>query len=98
MSDIVEKLNDLIVQATRERSHYYVKSVCEEAMAELAAAKAQAGKLAEALSFYAEKMNWHYHGYDDEPGIINSCDVDNNGDGGKEARAALAYYRKEMEE
>ncbi len=33
--DIVEKLEDLIKQATEERSHYYVKSVCEEALAEI---------------------------------------------------------------
>lgn len=30
---IIEKLEDLVVQATKERSHYYVKSVCEEAIA-----------------------------------------------------------------
>ena len=29
----IAALNDLIVQATRERSHYYVKKVCEEAVA-----------------------------------------------------------------
>lgn len=30
---ILEKLDDLIIQATKERSHYYVKAVCEEAKA-----------------------------------------------------------------
>jgi hypothetical protein len=30
--DIKAKIKDLIVQATKERSHYYVKSVCEEAL------------------------------------------------------------------
>lgn len=32
---IEEKLKDLIVQATNERSHYYVKKVAEEALAEI---------------------------------------------------------------
>lgn len=30
--DIKEKLKDLIQQATKEKSHYYVKSVAEEAL------------------------------------------------------------------
>jgi len=34
--DIMEDLNDLIKQATEERSHYYVKSVAERARAEIA--------------------------------------------------------------
>jgi hypothetical protein len=33
--DIIEKLEDLIKQATEERTHYYVKSVCEEAIEEI---------------------------------------------------------------
>ncbi len=33
--DILEKLEDLIKQATVERSHYYVRSVCEEAIKEI---------------------------------------------------------------
>lgn len=35
MTDIVEKLRDLHTQATTERSHYYVGSVCTEAIAEI---------------------------------------------------------------
>ena len=38
--DIVEKLEDLIKQATEERSHYYVKSVCEEAAFEIESLRA----------------------------------------------------------
>ena len=33
--DIIPKLNGLIRQATEERSHYYVKTVCEEAKTEI---------------------------------------------------------------
>jgi hypothetical protein len=33
--DILEKLADLRVQATKERSHYYVASVVDEATAEI---------------------------------------------------------------
>ncbi len=35
MADLLEKLDGLIVQATHERSHYYVKSVAVEAKAEI---------------------------------------------------------------
>jgi len=33
--DVCEKIDDLIIQATKERSHYYVKSVLEECKAEI---------------------------------------------------------------
>ena len=33
--DILERLDGLIEQATKERSHYYVKSVAEEAKREI---------------------------------------------------------------
>lgn len=33
--NIIEKLYDLIKQATTDHSHYYVKSVCEEAVVEI---------------------------------------------------------------
>lgn len=33
--DIVDKLEDLIVQATQERSHYYVESAAREALYEI---------------------------------------------------------------
>lgn len=33
--DIIDKLDGLIKQATEERSHFYVKSVAEEAKAEI---------------------------------------------------------------
>jgi hypothetical protein len=35
MTDILDDLRDLIKQATAERSHYYVKSCCERAIAEI---------------------------------------------------------------
>ena len=34
-NDIVAKLEDLLKQATTERSHYYVASCCREAIAEI---------------------------------------------------------------
>lgn len=43
--NIIDKLDDLIIQATKERSHYYVKSVCEEAKAALAAAEERCREL-----------------------------------------------------
>lgn len=36
MADILVDLIDLQEQATKERSHYYVKSVCERAIREIA--------------------------------------------------------------
>ena len=33
--NIIGKLHDLIKQATTDHSHYYVKSVCEEAVAKI---------------------------------------------------------------
>ena len=33
--DILEKLEDLLKQATTERSHYYVAGCCREAIAEI---------------------------------------------------------------
>lgn len=33
--DIVDKLKDLLKQATAERSHYYVAGTCREAIAEI---------------------------------------------------------------
>jgi len=33
--NIKEKLEDLLVQATKERSHYYVASVCRDAVSEI---------------------------------------------------------------
>lgn len=33
--DILEKLQDLLKQATTERSHYYVASCCRDAIAEI---------------------------------------------------------------
>ena len=35
MSDLVKRLNELIEQATKERSHYYVKKIAEEARDEI---------------------------------------------------------------
>lgn len=35
MNNITEKLEDLIVQATKERSHYYVASCAREAITEI---------------------------------------------------------------
>jgi len=69
----------------------------------LAACEAVNKRYKDALEFYADPMNWHENGYDNEPGIITSEDVDeityknpnyNNRDytdlvGGKLARKAL---------
>jgi hypothetical protein len=33
--DIIEKLDDLLKQAQTEKSHFYVASVCREAMEEI---------------------------------------------------------------
>lgn len=35
MSDILDKLRDLLKQASTERSHYYVASCCKEAIEEI---------------------------------------------------------------
>lgn len=35
MTDIVERLSDLIVQATHERSHYYVAKTAQDASYEI---------------------------------------------------------------
>lgn len=35
MSDILEKLEDLLKQATTEHSHYYAAGCCREAIAEI---------------------------------------------------------------
>lgn len=37
MTNIIEQLDDLIVQATLERSHYYARSVAEAAKATITA-------------------------------------------------------------
>lgn len=34
-TDVIAKLEDLLKQATTERSHYYVASCCREAIAEI---------------------------------------------------------------
>lgn len=38
--DIVARLEDLLLQATTERSHYYVASCCRDAIAEIKAMRA----------------------------------------------------------
>lgn len=45
MADLIEKLDDLIVQATKERSHYYVKSVVEKAKWEIVLLRAERDQL-----------------------------------------------------
>lgn len=47
--DILDKLNDLLKQATTERSHYYVASCCRESIAEI---KKLRGVLAEVAADY----------------------------------------------
>jgi hypothetical protein len=37
---VIEKLHDLHMQATTERSHYYVASCCRDALAEIAQLRA----------------------------------------------------------
>jgi hypothetical protein len=46
--DIIEKLEDLVKQATTERSHYYVASTAREAASEIK-------KLRESLGIIAEQ-------------------------------------------
>jgi hypothetical protein len=50
--DIVARLTDLIEQATKERSHYYVKSVCVEAMQEIVALRGALTTASHALKAY----------------------------------------------
>lgn len=47
--DIVDKLEGLIVQATKERSHYYVRSTAYEAVEEIKKLRLQLMKIQEAL-------------------------------------------------
>ena len=49
---IEEKIKDLIEQAAKERSHYYVRSVCEEALYEI--------ELLKTKLRIAEEEAWHY--------------------------------------
>jgi hypothetical protein len=49
-NDVVTKLQDLLKQATTERSHYYVASCCGEAISEIKA-------LRQALSDVSAKLN-----------------------------------------
>ncbi len=68
---IITELAELVEQATKEKSHYYVKSVCEKAILaigcliaedkrmqkEKQSLEAQLKKAEEALSFYARVMS-----------------------------------------
>ena len=47
--DIIEQLDDLIVQATKERSHYYVASVARTARLEIIRTRALSAALAQLL-------------------------------------------------
>ena len=40
MQDIVERLEDLLIQATKERSHYYVEDCCRAAIVEIKSLRA----------------------------------------------------------
>lgn len=44
MDDIIQKIDDLIIQATKERSYFYVKSVLEEARVEIQKLREKAWK------------------------------------------------------
>lgn len=47
MNDIIDDLVDLIKQATKENSHYYVASVCSAAIAEISKLRIEIHKLTE---------------------------------------------------
>lgn len=54
---ILEKLRDLHLQATKERSHFYVGSVCDEAAIEIAALRTQLHIAVSALKKIEAKGN-----------------------------------------
>jgi hypothetical protein len=83
---VVKELEGLIEQATKERSHYYVKHVCELAIStidalnvQIQSEQARAGKLREALQFYT--------------GCLVTAN-DNEFDDGDLAIKALAEYER----
>jgi hypothetical protein len=55
---IEERLEDLIVHATTEKSHYYVKSVCEASLKEISLLKKQLDVAGKALDYYSKKEHW----------------------------------------
>lgn len=50
MMDIVDKLSDLHVQATTDRSHYYVGACCKEAIDEITRLRRQRDDLRDILA------------------------------------------------
>jgi hypothetical protein len=54
---IRQKLEDLIVQATKERSHYYVRSVCVDANNHITQLETENKRLREALHPVSECFN-----------------------------------------
>lgn len=101
--NIEEKLKDLIIQATTERSHYYVRSVCEESLKEIDSLKKQLDEAVKVIEFYSNEHNWSraFGKSGESITSINISDQDFigiNGDcrqGGKKAREFLKRMKNE---
>jgi hypothetical protein len=52
--DLIDKLKDLLKQATTEQSHYYVASCCREAIAEIECLRAQRDLAEDAIGEYCD--------------------------------------------
>lgn len=56
--DIIDALDDLILQATTERSHYYVKAVSKHAKEEILKLRIQVGKQKKAIDLAVEYLQF----------------------------------------
>ena len=57
--DIVDKLKDLLLQATTERSHFYVASCCQDAIAEIEKLRATLADLYDGRAAVLPKTRRH---------------------------------------
>lgn len=55
MTDILDKLNDLLKQATTERSHNYVAATCREAIAEITELRAAYARLLQGVIDHGQR-------------------------------------------
>lgn len=55
--DIIDRLDDLILQATKERSHYYVESVARAARNEIISLRTYVTVLKENMSLAQEHLS-----------------------------------------
>lgn len=63
IDELIEEIDDLIIQATAERSHFYVKNVLEKCKSALTSMEfmqevPEVKSLLEALRFYGDRKNW----------------------------------------